>query len=116
MQYARNTLLIDDREEWYEKLQQWDNALRKYTKRLSDDPKNIKIKRGMLNCYRNMMDWSQMSKLVEEMWSDHLICSDVSEKANLKKEIKEVAPQAAYSFWNLNNWENFKKYVKCLDP
>jgi FKBP12-rapamycin complex-associated protein len=63
-----------------------------------------------------MMDWSQMSKLVEEMWSDHLVCVDVDEKYQLKKEIKDIAPQAAYSFWNLNNWENFKKYVKCLDP
>jgi hypothetical protein len=57
-----------------------------------------------------------MSDLVEEMWNDHLGCTDVEHKKKLKAEIKEVAPDAAYSFWNLGNWENFKRYVRCLDP
>jgi FKBP12-rapamycin complex-associated protein len=57
-----------------------------------------------------------MSQLVEDMWTDHLECKDVEEKKLLKTAIKDVAPDAAYSFWNLGNWENFKKYVRVLDP
>lgn len=38
----------------------------------------------MLNCHRNMMNWDQMSCLVEEMWNDHLGCHDVEQKKELK--------------------------------
>ena len=33
-----------------------------------------------------------MSQLVEKMWNDHLVCTDVEEKKDLKKEIKDIAP------------------------
>lgn len=30
-------------------------------------------------------------------------------------QLKQISEPAAYSAWNLGNWDNFQKYVKLLD-
>jgi hypothetical protein len=40
---------------------------------------------------------------------------DYDRKSLIRDQIREVAPDAAYAAWNLQEWEKFKKFTKHLD-
>ena len=62
------------------------------------------------------MDWNELSKLVENMWDEHLREEDPNLKVEIKNVVKEHAPMAVYAAWNLNNWSDMKTYARNLDP
>ena len=72
LNYAKKNLLTEDKEDWYEKLQQWEKALAIYKKKPITKQNVVKVQQGKLQCYRNLMDWQELSKLVESMWDAHL--------------------------------------------
>ena len=76
----------------------------------------MQVQRGKLTCYRNLMDWNELSKLVENMWDQHLREEDIDQKAAIKNVVKEHAPMAVYAAWNLGNWNDMKTYARNLDP
>lgn len=62
-------MLIDEKEEWYEKLHRYNDALRIYEQKEIDNPTNFDIIKGKLNCFRNLYDWESLSKQVESLWA-----------------------------------------------
>ena len=62
------------------------------------------------------MNWDELSKLVENMWDEHLREDDPIQKADIKNVVKEHAPMAVYAAWNLGNWNDMKTYARNLDP
>ena len=71
LEYAKKNILIDEKEDWYEKLHRWKDALKIYEGKEIMDPGNFDILKGKLNCFRNTFDWENLSLLVERMWDDY---------------------------------------------
>ena len=69
LEYAKKNMLIDEKEEWYEKLHRWRDALRIYEQKEIDNPQNFDILKGKLNCFRNLYDWENLSYQVEQLWA-----------------------------------------------
>ena len=61
-------MLTEDKEDWFEKLQKWPEALEIYKEKTITRQNYVQVQRGKLTCYRNLMDWNELSKLVENMW------------------------------------------------
>ena len=79
LEYAKKNILIDEKEDWYEKLHRWRDALRIYEQKEIMDPSNLEILKGKLNCYRNLFDWENLSDLVEQMWDQQLALDNMEE-------------------------------------
>lgn len=71
MEYAKKNILIDEKEDWYEKLHRWKDALNIYLQKEQADPNNFEILKGKLNCFRNTFDWENLSLLVERIWDQY---------------------------------------------
>jgi FKBP12-rapamycin complex-associated protein len=71
LEYAKKNILIDEKEDWYEKLHRWRDALRIYEHKEITEPMNFDILKGKLNCFRNLSDWDNLSHAVEQMWDQH---------------------------------------------
>lgn len=115
LEYAKKNILIDEKEDWYEKLHRWKDALNIYLQKELHDPHNFEILKGKLNCFRNTFDWENLSLLVERLWDQYQERED-DEASELAANLKQVSDCASYSAWNLGNWEQFQRYVKLLDP
>lgn len=113
LEYAKKNILIDEKEDWYEKLHRWKDALNIYLQKETVDPDNFEILKGKLNCFRNTFDWENLSLLVERMWA----AADSPEELTGQQisQIKQISEFAACSAWNMGNWESFQRYVKLLD-
>lgn len=53
--------MVEEKEDWYEKLHKWREALGIYEKKETTDPNNFEILKGKLNCFRNLSDWENLS-------------------------------------------------------
>ena len=53
--------MVEEKEDWYEKLRKWREALGIYEKKEMNDPNNFEILKGKLNCFRNLSDWENLS-------------------------------------------------------
>jgi FKBP12-rapamycin complex-associated protein len=71
LEYAKKNILIDEKEDWYEKLHRWKDALKIYEQKEVYDPNNFEILKGKLNCFRNTFDWENLSLLIERMWDQY---------------------------------------------
>ena len=67
--YAQKNLSIDMKEEWYQKLHRWEDALRSYQAKLMRSPKAEDALIGQMQCQRALSDWEALSKTAEEIWS-----------------------------------------------
>lgn len=61
------------------------------------------------------MDWDKFSQLIDELWNDHIRVMDADQKNRTKQLIRDHAHDAAYAAWNLNKWDDFKRYTRHLD-
>lgn len=68
LEYAQKNILIDEKEDWYEKLHRWKDALRIYEGKEQTDRNNFEFFKGKLNCFKNLSDWENLSYLIEQKW------------------------------------------------
>ena len=61
------------------------------------------------------MSWQELSTLVAEIYDSYHYEMDPAQKPLIRDQIREVAPDAAYAAWNLQDWDKFKKFTKHLD-
>ena len=118
LSYAQKQLKMEIKEDLYQKLHRWDEALHSYRMKLIANPKSSEALIGKLQCFKALSDWDNLSKITEDFWSkDHLVKSydivnfNAEEKSQIKKEIAELAACAA---WNLNKWDNLEEYVESI--
>lgn len=72
MEYAKKRNMLNDTEDWFQKLQKWPEALIIYEKTQINEANYLKVSEGKLNCYRNLMEWDKFSGLIDDMWTDHV--------------------------------------------
>ena len=98
-QYEMNNLS----EDWYEKLERWDDALAAYERRQEVEPDNFELTLGRMRCLHALGEWDGLSALANEHWSHSTL------------EIKrKIAPLAAASAWGQQDWDSMEEFVGVL--
>jgi serine/threonine-protein kinase mTOR len=90
-------------EEWYEKLERWEDALASYERRSAEDPSSFELALGRMRCLHALAEWDSLFILAEEHWG--LSTLDVKRK---------IAPLAAAAAWGLAKWERMDDYIGVL--
>ncbi|EGG01362.1 uncharacterized protein MELLADRAFT_117828 [Melampsora larici-populina 98AG31] len=100
---AQQRFGMEIREEWFEELERWEDALNSYTRRLEEDPKSIDSILGGMRCLHALGEWESLSEMAQEHWE------------NSSNEIKRtMAPLAAAAAWGLAQWDNMDNYINVL--
>lgn len=101
--YAQQMFGMAFHEEWYEKLEKWDEALDAYTRRCDEDPNNIDLVFGRLTCLHALGEWDELSALAEEHWPH--VSMDMRRK---------ISPLAAAASWGMAEWEAMDDYISVM--
>lgn len=92
--HAQSVHHIELKEDWYEKLERWDDALEAYEKKQLEDPNDFDLKLGRMRCLHALGEWESLSDLA---------------KANFRsassEQRRKIAPLAAAASWGLAQWE-----------
>jgi serine/threonine-protein kinase mTOR len=94
---------VSKHEEWYERLERWQEALAAYEKKAVHDPNSPEVQIGRMKCLHALGEWDQLALQVEENWS---IAS--------QEERREIAPMAAAAAWSLNEWDSMEDYIAVM--
>ncbi|ESO95689.1 hypothetical protein LOTGIDRAFT_214800 [Lottia gigantea] len=92
------------RENWYEKLHEWDHALKAYEEKEKLHPDEDSILLGKMRCLEALGQWGNLHSLACDKWST----------ANDTCRTK-MARMASASAWGLGNWNSMEQYM-CLIP
>lgn len=104
LKYAENNgYELNNKERWYEKLHDWDNALREYSMKVDQKPDDMDSIRGLLRCYEHIGEWGDLYKLATECWPRFS-----------PRDQQEVARVAASAAWNLRKWNSMDSFTKAM--
>lgn len=104
LKYAeKNGYELNNKERWYEKLHDWDNALREYESKNEKHPDDVDSLKGLLRCYEHVGQWESLYKLATESWPKFS-----------KRDQQEVARAAATAAWSLRRWGKMESFTKCM--
>ncbi|UJR25716.1 hypothetical protein I4U23_007067 [Adineta vaga] len=124
---------------WYEKLNQWERALRNYEFLKTNDPSNMDIHLGRMRCMQALGSWADLRDLASQVWeltdqirdeqpltmlpfSTSLIERNSSTTSltspqglingrELKKILQQkIAPMATRAAWSLTDLSDMEKY------
>jgi serine/threonine-protein kinase mTOR len=88
------------KENWYEKLNRWEDALTAYEKRRTEDPGDNDATLGVMRCLHSLGDWDGLSELVQEKWPEA--------ETEMRKS---MATYAAAGAWSLSQWGLMEDYI-----
>ncbi|KAH8916272.1 hypothetical protein BT69DRAFT_1340381 [Atractiella rhizophila] len=91
-------------EEWYEKLERWEDALASYERRSMEDPGSFELVHGRMRCLAALGHWEALSDLADDYWLP-------TTPNDLKRKI---APLAAAAAWSLSMWDRMDEFVSVL--
>ncbi|RHY65049.1 hypothetical protein DYB34_010378, partial [Aphanomyces astaci] len=60
--------VIHVKESWFEKLQDWDNALDLYNVKLQETPNDMDACTGKMRCLEALGEWDQLAELARQVW------------------------------------------------
>jgi FKBP12-rapamycin complex-associated protein len=104
LKYAENNgYELNNRERWYEKLHDWDNALKEYKLKTDQKSDDIDSLKGLLRCYEHVGEWESLYKMATESWPKFS-----------KRDQQEVARAAATAAWSLRRWDGMERFAKCI--
>lgn len=89
------------KERWYEKLNDWDNALKAYKHKSELNPDDMEPIFGQMRCLEALGEWVDLYALASENWSD-------SSEVNRQK----MARMAATAAWGLEKWDSLEEYTE----
>ncbi|GAM22047.1 hypothetical protein SAMD00019534_052220 [Acytostelium subglobosum LB1] len=101
--FAQKNHSVELKENWYEKLRRWEDALSAYEKKQKDDPHSIENTLGIMRCLHALGEWERLGQLSHEVWKN----ANESTKSS-------VAPLASAAAWNLASWESMDEYAKAM--
>lgn len=100
---AQQRFGMEIREQWFEELERWEDALNSYTRKLEEDPKSIESILGGMRCLHALGEWDSLAEMAQEHWE------------NSSTEVKRtMAPLAAAAAWGLAQWDNMDNYINVL--
>lgn len=102
LSYAQQSLSVDLKESWYEKLHRWEDALQVYQKKPGTDPQS---RLGMMRSLHALGEWEKLLQLSEEMWK--------AAESDSTREL--IAPWAAAAACNLHKFDALQAYLVHLN-
>ncbi|CAG8550536.1 9156_t:CDS:10, partial [Ambispora leptoticha] len=91
------------KENWYEKLNRWEDALAAYERKRIEDPNDFEATMGVMRCMNALGDWEGLSSLAQEKWAEA--------SAPMKKQIAGLAAAGA---WALGQWGLMDDYISTM--
>jgi FKBP12-rapamycin complex-associated protein len=88
---------------WYEKLHNWEKALRLYNEKLEVDKSDQEACLGMMRCLEALGEWSELHQVVEKNFT--LLTEDNKQKASRL---------AAASSFGLHDYRSMERYVNVI--
>ncbi|RWS29930.1 hypothetical protein B4U80_02742 [Leptotrombidium deliense] len=87
-------------EKWYEKLHDWENALKAYQTKRENNPDDVESIMGQMRCLEVLGDWTKLYSLSCDVWP------------KAKDEDKQrMARMAAAAAWGLSQWDDMEEYT-----
>ncbi|KAL1936471.1 hypothetical protein VTP01DRAFT_605 [Rhizomucor pusillus] len=103
--FAQDSLRLERRVSWYEKLHRYQEALEAYEEQQRENPNSMEITLGRMRCLHALGEWEQLSSLAQEKW----IHAPPENR-------KSMAPLAAAAAWGMGQWEQMEEYIALLKP
>ncbi|CAG8552522.1 7121_t:CDS:10 [Diversispora eburnea] len=104
--HAQQTPGLQDlqlKENWYEKLTRWEDALIAYEKRRQNEPSDFEATLGVMRCLHSLGDMDGLSELVQEKWQDAT-----------PDQRKAMSTYAAAGAWSLGKWNLMEDYIPTI--
>ena len=96
----------DVKENWYEKLGRYEDALNSFQRREQEEPYSFEVTIGKMRCLHALGEWDVLASLAEDRWA----------RAAADGRQKQIAPLAAAAAWGLRQWELVDKYMSAMRP
>ncbi|CAK4646180.1 unnamed protein product, partial [Aphanomyces euteiches] len=112
--HHRNVIQV--KESWYEKLQDWSNALELYDKKLIETPNDLEACTGKMRCLEALGEWEQLADMAKQVWTQVDLVRDDNTRP-MKKSlfdeslVKTVGLLGARACWWLSEWQTMEQYV-----
>ncbi|KAG0181763.1 phosphatidylinositol kinase- protein kinase tor1 [Apophysomyces sp. BC1034] len=103
--FAQDSLGLERRVSWYEKLHRYQDALDAYEEQQREHPASMDITLGRMRCLHALGEWDQLSTLAQDKWIHAS-----------PKDRKDMAQHAAAAAWGLGQWEQMEEYIALLKP
>lgn len=87
------------KEQWYEKLHEWENAFKAYQQKREMNPNDMQLVFGQMRCLENLGEWDELFNLSSNNWS----------KVSPDNQGK-IARTCAAAAWSLGKWDDFEVY------
>ncbi|KAJ3227345.1 phosphatidylinositol kinase- protein kinase tor1 [Clydaea vesicula] len=100
LNYAQKFLNIEMKENWYERLNRWEDGLAAYEKKQLEDPTSVSAIFGRMKCLNGLGEWEALSHLAKECW-------DTAKDSDKRL----YAAYAAAGAWGVGDWDNLDKYI-----
>ena len=108
LEYTQKNHNIKLNESWFEKLQQWNEALEHYDRKYfenNNDHFDILITKGRMKCQYALGRWEELSNYSKEVW-----------KFNMNNDDRNtIATLAAAAAWNLGEWNILEEFITAID-
>ncbi|KAI1309348.1 Serine/threonine-protein kinase mTOR [Halotydeus destructor] len=101
MKNSVNNLKVKER--WYEKLHEWDNALKAYSQKREANANDTESAMGEMRCLEVLGEWNKLHHLTEDVWPKF--------SAAQKQKVARMASSAA---WGLGEWSSMEEYSKFI--
>ncbi|KAK0535707.1 phosphatidylinositol kinase- protein kinase tor1 [Tilletia horrida] len=93
------------RQEWFEKLHRWEDALQAHEEHLHTRPDSWTANFGRMRCLHALGEWEQLAELVQERWHHPNVRT---------QHLSDMAPLAAAAAWSLGQWERMDEYIGAM--
>lgn len=87
------------KEQWYEKLHEWENAFKAYQQKREMNPNDMQLVFGQMRCLENLGEWDELFNLSSNNWA----------KVSPDNQGK-IARTCAAAAWSLGKWDDFELY------
>ncbi|KAJ7899711.1 phosphatidylinositol 3-kinase [Mycena leptocephala] len=100
---AREQYNVTNKEEWYERLGRWQEALVIYDDKAEIEPNSAEVQIGRMRCLHALGEWEQLASDVDERW-----------QTSTHDERRQIAPMAAAAAWSLSEWDSMDNYIATM--
>ena len=100
---AREQYDVSKHEEWYERLNRWQEALTAYEKKARIEPDSPEVIMGRMRCLHALGEWEQLAAQVDEYWANAT-----------NDERRDMAAMGAAAAWSLNEWDSMDDYIAAM--
>ncbi|KAL7753608.1 phosphatidylinositol kinase- protein kinase tor1 [Sorochytrium milnesiophthora] len=103
LKYAQQSHEVGLKENWYIKLERWEEGLDAYERRRRDEPHNFDVLFNIMKCLYKLGEWEALSQISKEKWQS---ASD--------DERRIVAQLAVAAEWGLGHWDAMDEYISVM--